>query len=44
MGDGSAMFIVKSDAVTTPPDALEVTLEPTQGSPAPTGPVIAAWP
>ena len=42
--DGSALYIVTSDAVTTPPDALEVTLEPAQGSPAPTGPVVAAWP
>ncbi len=42
--DGSALMIVTGADVTTLPDALEVTVEPARGSPAPTGPVVVAWP
>jgi len=40
---GSARLIAESAALGALPDALEVTLEPLAGSPAPTGPVVVAW-
>jgi RNA polymerase sigma-70 factor (ECF subfamily) len=42
--DGSALIIVTDPSLTAPPDALQVTIEPARGSPAPTGAVVAAWP
>lgn len=41
---GSALVISQGQNLSVKPDALEVTLEPTGGSPAPTGAVIVAWP
>lgn len=41
---GSAVRIIEGNAVATLPDALTVTREPARGSPAPSGPVIVAWP
>ncbi len=42
--DGSAQVIAEDASLTTPPDAIEVTLEPTSGSRTPTGQVILTWP
>jgi RNA polymerase sigma factor (sigma-70 family) len=41
--DGSARLIAESPALATPPDQLEVTLEPLAGSAAPSGPAVVAW-
>ncbi|HLK09819.1 MAG TPA: sigma-70 family RNA polymerase sigma factor [Candidatus Binatia bacterium] len=41
---GSARLIAEGPAFTTLPEAVEVTVEPTGGSPAPRGRVAAAWP
>jgi RNA polymerase sigma-70 factor (ECF subfamily) len=41
--DGAAQVIAESPALTTPPDAVEITLEPSSGSQAPTGQVVVAW-
>ena len=41
---GAARLIVERPELATPPDALEVTLEPIGGSPSPTGPVVIRWP
>ena len=43
-GTGNALLIAEGPELATLPDALQVTLEPARGSPAPTGPVIVAWP
>jgi RNA polymerase sigma-70 factor (ECF subfamily) len=43
--DGSARLIAEDPALATPPDGVEVTLEPAGGSgQAPNGPVVLAWP
>ena len=42
--DGTAQVIAEDSALTTPPDQLVVTLEPSGGSAAPTGETILAWP
>ncbi len=41
-GTGSALLIIESPETATPPDALEVTLEPVRGSPQPSGPVVVS--
>jgi RNA polymerase sigma-70 factor (ECF subfamily) len=41
---GSALLIAEGQNLAIPPEALQVTLEPARGSPAPTGQVIVAWP
>jgi RNA polymerase sigma-70 factor (ECF subfamily) len=43
-GDGTAQVIAEDQALGTPPDAVEVTLEPTGGSQTPSGPQVLAWP
>lgn len=40
--DGSALRIFENPANVTPPDAVQVTLEPTRGSPTPSGPVVVS--
>jgi len=40
--EGSAMLIIESPETATPPEALQVTLEPARGSPAPSGPVVVS--
>jgi RNA polymerase sigma-70 factor (ECF subfamily) len=42
--DGSAQVVAKNAALTTPPEAIEITLEPGGGSQSPTGQLILAWP
>jgi RNA polymerase sigma-70 factor, ECF subfamily len=42
--DGSAEVIAQDEALTTPPDAVEITLEPSAGSRAPTGKLVLTWP
>jgi RNA polymerase sigma-70 factor (ECF subfamily) len=42
--DGSALLIVEDSALTAPPEAVQVTREPSRGSAAPTGPVVVGWP
>jgi hypothetical protein len=42
-GNGSARLIVERDVLATPPEAVEVTLEPSRGSAAPSGRVIVSW-
>lgn len=37
---GSALLIIERPDIGTPPDALEITLEPIHGSPAPSGAVV----
>lgn len=41
---GRARLIADDPACATAPDALAVTLEPAEGSAAPTGPVVVRWP
>ncbi|SRR5579884_366215 len=41
--DGHARLIAEGAELAAPPDAIEVTLEPAGGSPAPSGPVLVAW-
>ena len=41
---GHARRIAEHPALASRPDGLEVTLEPETGGPAPTGPVLIAWP
>jgi RNA polymerase sigma-70 factor, ECF subfamily len=38
--DGYALSIIENPADVTPPEALQVTLEPARGSPTPSGPVV----
>ncbi len=40
---GNARVIAERPDLATPPDAVEVTIEPRGGSPTPTGPVVASW-
>jgi len=42
--DGSAEVIAQDQALTTPPDAVEITLEPSNGSHTPTGQIVLTWP
>ncbi len=42
--DGAGLLIAQDPALTVPPEALQVTLEPQRGSLSPTGPVLIAWP
>jgi RNA polymerase sigma-70 factor (ECF subfamily) len=42
--DGSARTIAEGPALAAMPDAVEITIEPTDGSVAPNGPVMARWP
>jgi RNA polymerase sigma-70 factor, ECF subfamily len=42
--DGSAHLIAESPDLAAPPEAIQITLEPANGSPAPTGPAVLAWP
>lgn len=39
---GSTMLIIESAETATPPEALQVTLEPIRGSPTPSGPVVVS--
>jgi RNA polymerase sigma-70 factor, ECF subfamily len=39
-----APLIVEDPALAITPEAVEITLEPSRGSPVPSGPVILAWP
>ncbi len=41
---GSARLIGEDAALARPPEAIQVTLEPAGGSPAPSGPVLITWP
>jgi RNA polymerase sigma-70 factor (ECF subfamily) len=41
---GSARLIVEGAALAVPPDALQLTLEPAGGRPAPGGPAFVRWP
>ena len=40
---GAAQVIAENPELNTPPDAIEITLEPSGGSQAPTGPIVVAW-
>ncbi len=40
---GNGYIIAENPALTTSPDAVQVTLEPAGGSPVPAGPVLAFW-
>ena len=40
---GAAQLIAEDPALTQAPDVVEITLEPSGGSQAPTGPVVVAW-
>ncbi|HEX8967982.1 MAG TPA: sigma-70 family RNA polymerase sigma factor [Chloroflexota bacterium] len=42
--DGSALLIAENPDLGTQPDSVEITLEPSGGSVAPTGTVVLAWP
>lgn len=42
--DGSARLIAENPALAAAPEALEITVEPSAGSQAPTGQVVLAWP
>ncbi|HEX5066738.1 MAG TPA: hypothetical protein VFY49_11540, partial [Myxococcota bacterium] len=42
--EGRARIVAEGPAVAAPAEALEVTLEPSGGSAAPTGPPLIAWP
>jgi RNA polymerase sigma-70 factor, ECF subfamily len=41
--DGSALVIAENAALAIAPDSLEITVEPSAGSQAPTGPAVLAW-
>jgi RNA polymerase sigma-70 factor (ECF subfamily) len=41
--DGSARLIAENSALATPPDMVEITVEPGSGSQQPTGQVVLAW-
>jgi anti-sigma-K factor RskA len=41
--DGSAQLIAQDSVLAVSPDAIQITLEPSGGSQAPTGQVILAW-
>jgi RNA polymerase sigma factor (sigma-70 family) len=40
---GGARLVIEKPALATPPDAVEITLEPSGGSHAPSGPVVVSW-
>ncbi|HEY6148267.1 MAG TPA: sigma-70 family RNA polymerase sigma factor [Thermoanaerobaculia bacterium] len=40
---GRARLIAEAPELSTPPQSIEVTLEPERGSPAPTGPTVVSW-
>jgi RNA polymerase sigma-70 factor (ECF subfamily) len=42
--EATAPLIAENPELSTPPDVIEITLEPGNGSPAPSGQVILAWP
>ncbi len=42
--NGQGILIGEGPDFATPPQAIQVTLEPAGGSPIPTGPVMIAWP
>ena len=42
--DGGARLIAEDAALASPPDAVEITVEPAAGSQAPSGPVVLLWP
>jgi len=42
--DGTARLIAESAELASPPDQVEITLEPGAGAAAPGGPVILTWP
>jgi RNA polymerase sigma-70 factor (ECF subfamily) len=42
--DGATQLVAQDSALTEPPEAVAVTLEPSGGSHAPSGPVVLAWP
>ncbi|MBV9580590.1 MAG: anti-sigma factor, partial [Chloroflexi bacterium] len=42
-GDGAAQLVAEDPALSTPPDAVLITLEPSGGSHAPTGQPVLAW-
>lgn len=39
---GNALLIIERPEIATPPEALQITLEPARGSPAPSGPVVVS--
>lgn len=41
--NGSALLIAEGPELATPPEAIQVTVEPANGSPNPSGPVVVAW-
>jgi RNA polymerase sigma-70 factor (ECF subfamily) len=41
--DGGARLIAEDAALASPPDVVEITVEPAAGSPTPSGPVILLW-
>jgi hypothetical protein len=41
---GHARLIAEHPALASPPDRLEVTLEPAAGGITPSGPILIAWP
>jgi RNA polymerase sigma factor (sigma-70 family) len=43
-GRGSYLMIAEGAHLRSPPEALQVTLEPAQTPPAPTGPTVIVWP
>ncbi|MGI9147650.1 MAG: sigma-70 family RNA polymerase sigma factor [Chloroflexota bacterium] len=42
--DGSARLIAESPELASPPDAVEITLEPDTGSPTSSAPAVLVWP
>ncbi len=42
--DGTARLIAESSDLASPPDQVEITLEPGGGAQAPGGPVVLSWP
>ncbi len=41
--NGNAVLIAENPGLAVAPEAIEVTLEPAGGNPAPTGPVVITW-
>jgi hypothetical protein len=42
--DGTAQLVAEDPALATPPDAVEITLEPSAGGQSPTGEIVLTWP
>ena len=42
--NGAARWIMEAAELSALPEALQITVEPSGGSPAPSGPVVAHWP